>query len=153
MPALKRHQHSTELLPGDLLAVNCEQGGVPCDGIVPIDSSAHRLFGDLRLVVFARKVLNGEHSAKLFNQSPKQPKQIVVGIAGDLTLIAGRVAIAQLERVHQHDVAQKTCPEVELVRLASAVDEPYWLDAEVLELVVPANRLVRKSATAARRGI
>ena len=34
-------------------------------------------------------------------------------------------------------MAEKSRSEVEVVRLASAVDEPYWLDAEVLELVVP----------------
>ena len=93
LPALKRHQHSTELLPGDIPAVNRQQGGLPSYGIVPIDSPPHRLFGDLRFDVFAAKVLDGEHSAKSFDQSPQEFKQIILGIAGDLTLIAGRVAI------------------------------------------------------------
>lgn len=88
LPALKRHQHAAEVIPRDFLAIDHEGRCGLRGGIVPVDSSAYRLRGDLGFRAFAREVPDREHATESLDQSLEQPEQIVLGIADHLALIA-----------------------------------------------------------------
>jgi PRTRC genetic system ThiF family protein len=138
LPTLIGHQHSPEVLPSDLSAIDNKARQTAFVGIVPFDQPSYNpMVRDLRSQRTGHDMFDGQGAANPLDQSPKQHEQIIRWIADDLELIASRISIAKFESVECDSGPEQTRTKVELVDFPCAVGQTYRLKLGVFKSVQP----------------
>ena len=82
-------------------------------------------------------MFGGQCATHLLNQTPKQHQYIILGIADDLELVAGRMSITKLEGVDGDTRPKQISAEVKFVDFARAISETYRFKLGVFESLQP----------------
>jgi hypothetical protein len=88
-------------------------------------------------------MLDRQSPADLLDQLSEQSDKLLFGVTDNLELIAGRLTIAEFERIQRDTRQEQTGTKVELMSLSFAVDDPDRLEVKVLELIQLALHRVR----------
>lgn len=138
LPALKGHQHAAEVFPGDFPAIDNDEWHATIFGIIPFDSSSHRLIGDVKPISIILKVLDGKRSAYSLDHPAQQREQIVFRIAVNLEPLAGRVSFLKLKGIQSDTTSKQPSAEMELVYFTGAVGDSNGFQSDVLKIIQPA---------------
>jgi len=103
------------LVPLDFATVDDNHRHEAVLSLIPLDSGSHHAIGDLEAEFTFLQMFEGEGAANLVNKPREQRKQILLGIADDLELIARRLSIPDRECVNRDARTQQPGAKMELV--------------------------------------
>ena len=133
LPALEAHQHAPQFVPRHFLTVDNEQRNSAILRLIPFDSAAYHLVGDLRALLAAHEMLDGQTSAHPLDQTARQRHWFVVRFPDYLELISPRRTGCEFEGVECRHRPEQPHPEMELVPLPCAVSHHNRMERDILE--------------------